>query len=195
MSGANGALDAGTPMEDDGVGGRLAASTVGGGILTPFMAGSGQQYYDQGHGHPQMQQYNRYSGYDGVTSSGTSDAALSPTTTGSQYYYPGPASAASHPMTASSVTGSSTGYPNPMSAKEREARGGGLAVANPGPAASGRPNSISMPGPSNAMPSLPNPHSPSGSSGVVLHTDGGRVPEPDDTPPREIPPTYDSIGR
>jgi hypothetical protein len=63
MSGANGALDAGTPMEDDGVGGRLAASTVGGGILTPFMAGvgagSGQQHYDQGHGHPQMQQYNR----------------------------------------------------------------------------------------------------------------------------------------
>jgi len=189
-NGSNGVLD-----EDDGVGGRLAGSTIGGGVVTPFMAGVGtgaggapQSYYDQGHGHgaPQMQQYY---GHDGTTTSGMSDSAQSPTTaTSSNYYYQGPggaAGAAAYPQSASSA-GSSGGYPNRMSAKERDARGGNFTVANP--------THVPMPGTSSGMPHLPNPHSPG--SEVVVHTDGGRVPDQaEGDGMKEIPPTYESIRR
>ncbi|KAJ7232023.1 hypothetical protein B0H12DRAFT_1145887 [Mycena haematopus] len=87
-----------------------------------------------------------------------------------------------------------------MSSKEREARGGAFAVANPGP----QMGQMHMPMPassgSGGFGALPNPHSPpeggspgsvGGASGVLVHTDGGRVPEQ----PQEIPPTYDSIAR
>ncbi|KAJ7765630.1 hypothetical protein B0H16DRAFT_1794548 [Mycena metata] len=200
--------------EDDGVGGRLAGSSIGGGVVTPFMAGvgagavgaygahhAGQQ--GQGHGYyadPQPGQggYVYPGGYDGA-----SEVPTSPTTTTS--YYPTGSSAHLAPggYPPSSGPGSSTGgsssgagagyYPNPMSAKEREARGqGGLGVANPGPG-------MHMPMPHSqgqgGMPALPNPHSGSPGEGVLVHTDGGRVPEEGagGQGMSEIPPTYDSI--
>nr|GAT54359.1 predicted protein [Mycena chlorophos] len=181
---SNAAGEAGTPMaeyEDDGVGGRLAASTVGGGVVTPFMTGLGagaaaghvapQGYYDQGH-NPQHHQQQAYYGGAG----GYDDRALSPTTASSSNYYYNAGASSTASAYPASVTSASTGYPNPMSAKEREARG--MSVANPNP---------NQPGPSH----LPNPHSPD-EGGVVVHTDGGRAPE--DEGMREIPPTYDSIS-
>jgi hypothetical protein len=181
--------------EDDGVGGRLAASAVGGGVLTPFMGGAG---------HPQhQQQYTPANAYYGAGGGHESEQApLSPSTMSTSLY---PASSSAHAGphagTASVSGGSSSGgyYPNPMSAKEREARGSGaFAVANPGP---GGPQMgqmhMPMPASQGGFGALPNPHSPESQgsigtgSGVLVHTDGGRVPEPQ----QEIPPTYDSIPR
>ncbi|KAJ7500447.1 hypothetical protein B0H11DRAFT_1995405, partial [Mycena galericulata] len=179
--------------EDDGVGGRLAGSSIGGGVVTPFMAGvgagAGAGYAQQHYGDPHAQQ-QYYAGGSGGGYETASDGtgALSPSM--SSYY--GASSAGAHPAgmgmgpPMSAATTSSGGYPNPMSAKEREARGGGLGVTNPS---------------SGSIPRMPNPHSPgedigsgSGSgSGVVVHQDGGRVPDEGAEGMREIPPTYDSI--
>ncbi|KAJ6567038.1 hypothetical protein B0H19DRAFT_717082 [Mycena capillaripes] len=182
--------------EDDGVGGRLAGSSIGGGVVTPFPAAAGHQYYADPHTAGQQHAYygGAAGGYDGASMSERSPTAS---------YYPGSSShAGGGPMSATSA-GSSSHYTNPMSAKEREARGGGLAVANPGPY--GHPMHMPMPAPGVMSPGvgpLPNPHSPGSQqsggsahgSGVLVHTDGGRVPDQSaGEGMREIPPTYDSI--
>ncbi|KAJ7142084.1 hypothetical protein C8R43DRAFT_580839 [Mycena crocata] len=204
---------------DDGMGGRLAGSSIGGGVVTPFTTGAGvgaaaaygdhhhHQQHAQGQ-YPQQQQYyadghpsNRHSQYHNGAAAGgyetaTSDGPLSPGS--SSGYYPAssagyPTSSAGYPAAPMSAATSSSGggYPNPMSAKEREARGGGLGVANPTPQMS-----MAMPGAGmSSMPALPNPHSPGSPGNVVVHQDGGRVPveEEGGEGMREIPPTYDSI--
>ncbi|CAK5263172.1 unnamed protein product [Mycena citricolor] len=173
---------------DDGVGGRLAGSDIGAGVVTPFPASAAyhQQPYAQ---QPQMAQYGNYpassvSGYDDMHSP----------TANNGFYYPGASSTAPSVVPPPSSNGSSGGYySNPMSAKEREVRESRFSVANP------TGMHMPMPAPSTDMPNLPNPHSPAGSAGsggVVVHTDGGRVLPPDqDQPMREIPPTYDSIAQ
>ncbi|KAJ7753410.1 hypothetical protein DFH07DRAFT_824348 [Mycena maculata] len=191
MGGMNGAMDA--EEEDDGVGGRLAGSSIGGGVVTPFMAGVGAgagagAYQQQQHAYYPQQGYYAGGGGGGGYETTSEGGPLSPSM--SSYYGPGsashPVSAGPGPMSAAST--SSGGYPNPLSAKEREARGGGFAVANPG-------SGMSTPMPAQGgSQRLPNPHSPGESgSGVVVHQDGGRVPQEEGEGMREIPPTYDSI--
>ncbi|KAJ7435941.1 hypothetical protein FB451DRAFT_1417763 [Mycena latifolia] len=184
---------------DDGVSGRLAGSSVGGGVLTPFMAGAGvgAAHQHQQHGQPPYgeQQYcdpqgSQYYVGGGGYETGSEGGVWSPTTATSHYpassasSYPArlgspPVGHANYPGPAMSVGGSSSGggYPNPVGAKQREAMGMGLGMSMAGVGGSG-----------GGTPPLPNPHSPGeGPSGVVVHQDGGRVDEM-----REIPPTYDS---
>jgi hypothetical protein len=79
---------------------------------------------------------------------------------------------------------------NARAAKEREAfsrSNNNFAVANPNePAAPARTN----PSPTPSRNSAAHPTSP-----VVVHQDGGRVPDEEPSPEGEIPPTYDSIPR
>ncbi|KAJ7435945.1 hypothetical protein FB451DRAFT_1379178 [Mycena latifolia] len=173
---------------DDGVSGRLAGSSVGGGVLTPFMAGAGvgAAHQHQQHGQPPYgeQQYCDPQGSQDYVGGGGyetgSEGGLGSPPVGHENY-PGPAM---------SVGGSSSGggYPNPVGAKQREAMGMGLGVANPGPNPHPEMSMAGVGGSGGGTPPLPNPHSPGeGPSGVVVHQDGGRVDEM-----REIPPTYDS---
>ncbi|KAJ7882757.1 hypothetical protein B0H14DRAFT_3433252 [Mycena olivaceomarginata] len=123
--------------EDDGMGGKLAAS-IDGELVTPFMAGVGAATYAADPTHQQQHQYYAdpqgqgqqayYGNGVGAHETATSEGALS-TATGSYYPHSGtlPAPTADcgpGPMRASSAS-SSRGCPNPMTAQEREARGVG----------------------------------------------------------------------
>ncbi|KAJ7689833.1 hypothetical protein B0H17DRAFT_1180101 [Mycena rosella] len=170
---------------DDGVGGRLAGSSIGGGVLTPFMAGVGaghhqgqQQGQQQQHYDPRAAQYGGYetgsgAGLMGSTASGPTSsshypASMSASSPVSQHY-PGAAGG----YAASSAGGSSSGggSPNPMGAKQREALGLGVANPSPHPNQAGGSGAMHMPMPAPApIGALPNPHSP---PDVVVHQDGG----------------------
>ncbi|KAJ7301351.1 hypothetical protein DFH08DRAFT_993828 [Mycena albidolilacea] len=114
------------------------------------------------------------------------------------------AHAGPHTGTASVSSGSSSGgyYSNPISAKEREACMGRahLPLRTPGRGArrwGPQMGQMHMPMPVSqaGFGALPNPHSPKSQesigSGVLVHMDGGWVPELQ----QEIPPMYDSIPR
>ncbi|KAJ6575332.1 hypothetical protein B0H19DRAFT_637362 [Mycena capillaripes] len=199
--------------EDDGMGGRLPHSTVGGGIITPFAYTPTASAYGSTRSRsppapsgspPPMSQYSQ----DGYT----------PTLSSAGGYYTAVAQQAQpvggyYPPAPPSSSGSSGNQYNPRIAKEREAgarRSGNFAVANP----SHEPDSRGMSGgydeqyqaylrggPQGAQrgsqseytdPSS-HPLSPTGSSsgaaqraggGVLVHQDGGRV-EPDTVPEEE----------
>ncbi|KAH8825572.1 hypothetical protein DL96DRAFT_1609307 [Flagelloscypha sp. PMI_526] len=223
---------------DDGMGGRLAGSDVGGGVVTPYPYGStpygqemtqhnmgrtgspplsasaaavGGYYPHQGHG-----DYPDYApGTPHTASTGSGYPQHTPT---NPNFMPIPMPAVPHspPPSGSSSGGS---HPGPgggyvPSSKEREAFGG-RHVMNPDaePAQQGRPTSVYSQeahqnylahGPSLAASSTTsaggdfNPylgHAGNRGSGVVVHTDGGRVPEEPEPSGSgdEIPPTYESI--
>ncbi|KAK7064047.1 hypothetical protein R3P38DRAFT_2822083 [Favolaschia claudopus] len=205
--------------EDDGMGGRLPHSTIGGGIVTPFAYTPTASAYGStrsrsppiSSGSPPPMSQHSHEGYAPTMSSASGYYAAVPRQAQAVggYYPPAPPSS----------SGSSGIQYTARSAKEREAGGSGhLAVANP----SAEPNNDSPPlsgghyndqyqsylrsGPQarrgsqgdyyvpSSTPSLPpgaaSPSATQRSSGVLVHQDGGRV-EPGTAD--EIPPTYDSI--
>ncbi|KAJ6503320.1 hypothetical protein C8R47DRAFT_1192929 [Mycena vitilis] len=208
--------------EDDGMGGRLPHSMVGGGIVTPFAytpAGSAYGPSTRSQSPPMpsgspppMSQYSQPSQYSQDTA---------PSSVGG-YYTAVPQQAQAvggyYPPPPPSSSGSSGNHYNPRSAKEREAAGGrrsgNFAVANPSNEAGGSRDdqyrAYLQRGPPGArrgsqgeyMGGYP-PASPTGSSsgagqrtsGVLVHQDGGRLPEHDTLHEEadEIPPTYDSL--
>ncbi|KAF7307100.1 hypothetical protein MIND_00503300 [Mycena indigotica] len=174
--------------EDDGMGGRLPHSAIGGGIVTPFTytptvsafdASSRSQSPPMPSGSPPpMSQYS-HDGYTPTMSSagGYYSAAPQQALAPGGYYPP-------------SESGSSA-Y-SPRSAKEREAMGSrSFAVANPtGNEQDSAIQNYLRSGP-RGVPQGEHSGGPmassSAASGVIVHQDGGRVG------PDEIPPTYDSI--
>ncbi|KAJ7070832.1 hypothetical protein C8F01DRAFT_399026 [Mycena amicta] len=182
--------------EDDGMGGRLPHSTVGGGIVTPFTYTSSSRSQSPpmpSSSPPPMSQYS--DGYAPTLSSAGGYYAAVPqqAQAAGNYYPPAPPSSSG-----------SSAY-NPRSAKEREAVGSrSFAVANPTNETGPYDDAIQTylrSGPRRASQSEYSgmPHSPmasssssSGTGGVIVHQDGGRV-EPRIEEADEIPPTYDSI--
>ncbi|KAJ7246312.1 hypothetical protein B0H12DRAFT_1126638 [Mycena haematopus] len=208
--------------EDDGMGGRLPNSIVGGGIVTPFAYTPTASAYGStrsrsppaSSGSPPPMSQHSQDGYASTMSSAGGYYAAVPQQLQAVggYYPPGPPSSSS-----------SSGIQHmPRSAKEQEAgRSGNFAVANPSTEA-GDSRPISGPyndqyqaylrsGPqarrgsqseyndTSSYPPLPPAASSSGASqragGVLVHQDGGRV-EPEtvlEEEADEIPPTYDSL--
>lgn len=199
--------------EDDGMGGRLPHSTVGGGIITPFAFTPTASAYGSTRSQsppmpsgspPPMSQYSQ-DGYTPTLSStgGYYTAVAQQTQAVGGYYPPAPSS-----------SGSSGNQYNPRSAKEREAvgarRSGNFAVANPSNELESRgmlndqdeqyqaylrggPQGVRRGSQSEYMDSSSHPISPAGSSsgaaqraggGVLVHQDGGRV-EPGIVPQEE----------
>nr|GAT48454.1 predicted protein [Mycena chlorophos] len=193
--------------EDDGMGGRLAPSAVGGGIITPFAYAPTVSAFDTSSSSrsqsppmptgspPPMSQYSQ-EGYAPTMSSVGGYYAANP----QQPHAPG----GYYPTAPSSTSGSSAYAPR--SAKEREATSSrAFAVANPSANEPGTSEdqiqAYLRSGPRHASqnpysmgPGLlsPTAASTSGASGVIVHQDGGRV-EPEIEEADEIPPTYDSI--
>ncbi|KAJ7446441.1 hypothetical protein B0H11DRAFT_2084746 [Mycena galericulata] len=198
--------------DDDGMGGRLPDSTIGGGIVTPFIYAPSVSAYNPSSrsqsppvpsaSPPPMSQYSQDGYPPTLSSAGGYYTAVpqQPQAVGG-YYPPGPPSSSS-----------SSAY-TPRSVKEREAlgaRGAGFAVANPshdteprafsggydeqyqaylraGP--QNRRNSQGeFTGPSSSSPISPTASSSSSAgqrtSGVLVHQDGGRV-DPVETVPEE----------
>jgi hypothetical protein len=207
--------------DDDGMGGRLPHSTVGGGIVTPFAYTPTASAYGSTRSRsppvssgspPPMSQYSQ-DGYAPTMSSAGGYYATVPQQTQAVggYYPPAPPSSSS-----------SSGQYIPRNAKEREAgRSGNFAVANPSTDPSdSRPMSGGYNDPYQAYlrsgpqqvrrgsqseyndpsfhPPLPGASSSGANpraSGVLVHQDGGRV-EHGTVPEEEadeIPPTYDSL--
>ncbi|KAJ6520033.1 hypothetical protein C8R45DRAFT_45037 [Mycena sanguinolenta] len=208
--------------EDDGMGGRLPHSTVGGGIVTPFAYTPTASAYGSTRSRsppvssgspPPMSQYSQDGYAPTMSSAGGYYAAVPQQPQAVGGYYP--------PAPPSSTSSSGNQY-NPRSAKEREAgRSGNFAVANPstdpgdsrpmsggyndqyqaylrsGPQA--RRGSQSEYNDPSSYPPLSPTASSSGASqrlgGVLVHQDGGRM-EPEtvhEEEADEIPPTYDSL--
>lgn len=140
-------------LGDDGMGGRLGGTAIGGGILTPFVLGAPNT-----HNHNENSQRQHYapSQYGGTNS--TSEYPVSSSTTGSYYpTLPNPHEYPPHLVPGTPSSGPGTAFSSgTRSSKEREARGFG--VANP---TDGEPSS----------------------SAPRVHQDGGRIPEETEIPP------------
>ncbi|KAH6907083.1 hypothetical protein BKA70DRAFT_1386260 [Coprinopsis sp. MPI-PUGE-AT-0042] len=147
------------------------------------------------------------SGYGGMGAFGGAAAALSSRTS----VHSGGTGSAGAPV------GGAMSHSTGMSAKEREARGmrpaGGLGVVNPDdqqpePRREGSGGSV-LPSPFDAAnngggasgsgavgggkAAEANANRQNTGGGLIVHQDGGRVPDTDDTSPGEIPPAYDAI--
>ena len=169
--------DMGPTDEDDGMGGRLNATSIGGGIVSPYglyqpsNAPSSPPRRSMG-SPPPMSQYSHNDA--STTSSGYTpfnpyqNTPPMPLPAGAAYVgVPGPGS----------VSSRSAG------AKEREAHQSRYSVANPDAAG------VSTDDRQSYLRSGPGPRSDT-NHGVLVHQDSGRVEQ---TGPDEIPPTYESL--
>lgn len=209
---------------DDGMGGRLNGTSIGGGVVTPFVLG--QQAHQHGPGqHPyggsQQQQMQQY--YNAVPGSppppsqygGTSETGGYSSTTAS--YYPAahqnmpnpyPATHQSmhnpHDYPAALMPGMMQHNGRPPSPT---ATGSTSTATNPTSLTSTRiakeREALGQAASGGGGFALANPDAPSSSArpasanrnSVVVHQDAGRIPEEERADPSEIPPTYDSIPR
>jgi len=166
--------------DDDGVGGRLGASAMGGGVISPYAlyqpTGGSSPPHSAG-SPPPMSQYS----HNDATTTSSGYTPYSNNTHASYDPYGAPqmpmpvttpiAAAYAHSDSSSGRPGPQAGYV--MSSKEREAMGGRYSVANPD---------------ENYMGAGPGPRS----NAVLVHQDGGSLSQ-QGTPEDEIPPTYDSL--
>ncbi|KAF5377753.1 hypothetical protein D9757_008063 [Collybiopsis confluens] len=185
-----------TGLEDDGMGGRLAGSMVGAGVVSPYPLY--QPTHDgSSHASPEMSaQHTESSGRTRPASSSTGIPA-SVYTAAYGHNYPGadgPASASQqlpNPFGPESVVSSSTNShsASPAAGHNR------FNVANPDPGFVGGfvPGDLAGRGAKFAA----GPSGAGRSREILVHQDGGRVQdgavEEEEEGPDEIPPTYDSL--